>query len=499
MHSPDRMAPSSRATPLSSLLLLLLTAVALLIHGYHLGTEDGAIYIPAVKKFVDPALYPFGQVFFTSHSHLSLFATFVGSSIRLLHLPVDAAIFCWQMLGIFLMLFACRNLLTICFRSRASHLGGLLLITVLLTLPAANTGLLLMDPYLTARTLSTPLTLLAIGDALAHRWPRMAVWLLLLAAIHPQMCAYCLFFLGLLCVVSFRQIANPGRYAAAFCVLRIGLTFHPATGPYRDALMSRDYFFLANWSWIDWMGIAGPLALLWWFPRFGSRDASPAFEQVCRATLPFGLISLAAAAIVSLPPQMQYFARLQPMRAFHLIYILFFLFAGALAAQYLFRRRPWLALLPLGALAATMFCVQRAEFPSSPHIEWPGMHSSNPWLNAFSWIRTHTPRTAVFAIDPGYLKAPQEDDHGFRALADRSVLADQYKDSGVAAMFPNVAQEWKSEMLAQTGISRFTLDDFRQLERAWPVTWVVLETTTPPSGLQCPYQNAMLSVCELPK
>jgi hypothetical protein len=478
--------------------LLLLTVAALLVHGYHLGTEDGAIYIPAVKKIADPALYPFGQIFFALHSHLSLFAAITGGSARLLHLPVDAAIFAWQLVSIFLMLLACRNLLAVCFETAAARWGGLLVLTVLLTLPASNTGLLLMDPYLTARSLSTPLTLLAIADFLAGRGLRTSVWVVLLALIHPQMCAYCLFFLGLLWLAQGRRIAAREGRTPILLLLPAGLIFHPATGPYREALLSRDYFFLANWTWLDWLGIIGPLAFLWWFSRSGFRSTLPAFSRICRATLPFGLISIVAAAAVSLPPQMQYFARLQPMRSFHLIYIMFFLFAGALLGEYLFRHRPWLALLPLGALAVTMFCVQRAEYPSSPHIEWPGRHSSNPWLAAFYWIRAGTPKDAVFIVDPGYLKAPQEDGHGFRALAERSVLADLYKDSGVAAMFPEAAGEWKSEVLAQTGISHFTIDDFRRLEQAYPVTWAVLETATPPAALHCPYRNGLLSVCELP-
>uniref|UniRef100_A0A372ITM9 DUF6798 domain-containing protein n=1 Tax=Paracidobacterium acidisoli TaxID=2303751 RepID=A0A372ITM9_9BACT len=479
--------------------LILLTVAALFIHGYHLGTEDGAIYIPAVRYFADPALYPFGREFFTSHSHLSLFSIFVGGTSRFLYVPVDAAVFLWQELSVFLTLFACRNLLKICFSSEAAYLGGLLLITVLLTLPATNTGLLLMDPYLTARSLSTPLTLLVIGDALRREGLRTAIWLVLLALIHPQMCAYALFFLFLAWLVAFQKAANLRNYARALFLLPAGFVFHPATGPYREVLLSRDYFFLANWTWLDWLGVAGPLMLLWWFSHIRLRGTLPAFAQICRATLPFGVISIVAAAVVSFPPQMQYFARLQPMRSFHLIYILFFLFMGALAAEYAFRSRPWLVSLPLALLAVTMFCVQRAEFPFSPHIEWPGVRTANPWQETFRWIEENTPKDAVFAIDPEYMKAPQEDDHGFRALTARSVLAGEYKDSGVAAMFPKVAEEWKREVQAQTGINHFSLADFQRLEKNWPVTWVVLETAHPPEWLDCPYRNQMLSVCKLPQ
>jgi len=58
--------------------LALLAALAMLIHGYHLGADDAAIYVPAIKRVADPALYPFGAEFFMSHAHLSCFADLVA-------------------------------------------------------------------------------------------------------------------------------------------------------------------------------------------------------------------------------------------------------------------------------------------------------------------------------------------------------------------------------------------------------------------------------------
>jgi hypothetical protein len=36
--------------------LALVAALAVLIHGYHLGVDDAAIYVPAIKRVADPAL-----------------------------------------------------------------------------------------------------------------------------------------------------------------------------------------------------------------------------------------------------------------------------------------------------------------------------------------------------------------------------------------------------------------------------------------------------------
>ncbi len=64
--------------------------------------------------------------------------------------------------------------------------------------------------------------------------------------------------------------------------------------------------------------------------------------------------------------------------------------------------------------------------------------TANPWLQAFAWIRQNTPTDAYFALDPEYLAAPGEDYHSFRALAERSQLADAIKDTAVVTQVPEL-------------------------------------------------------------
>src|ERR1700712_4900590 len=54
--------------------LLLLSLVAVAVQGYHFGVDDGAIYLPAVERFVTPGLFPYGADFFLSHSRMSIFS-----------------------------------------------------------------------------------------------------------------------------------------------------------------------------------------------------------------------------------------------------------------------------------------------------------------------------------------------------------------------------------------------------------------------------------------
>jgi hypothetical protein len=169
--SPMTAAPR---TPI--LRLLLLTALAVLVHGYHLGADDAAIYVPAIKKVADPGLYPFGSEFFVSYSHLSFFADLVGDSARLTRLPIDFAILAWHAASIFLLLLAAWRLAGACFRDEAARWGGVALLAALLSVPVAGTALVIMDPYFTARSLSTPATLFAIACCFlaASRW--RAAW-----------------------------------------------------------------------------------------------------------------------------------------------------------------------------------------------------------------------------------------------------------------------------------------------------------------------------------
>jgi hypothetical protein len=90
--------------------------------------------------------------------------------------------------------------------------------------------------------------------------------------------------------------------------------------------------------------------------------------------------------------------------------------------------------------------------------------------------------------------SPGEDEHGFRAIAERSALADEVKDSGAASLFPGLADEWKSEVVAED--RDFAARDFRALAKDYHVNWVV--TMRPrPAGLRCPYRNDEILVCRV--
>jgi hypothetical protein len=479
--------------------LLLLALLAVLVHGYHLGADDAAIYVPAIKRFADPALYPFGAEYFMSHANLSIFAFLVGTSARLTHLPIDLVIFLWHAGSVFLLLCASWRLLGTCVTTNRARWSGVALLAGLLSVPVAGTALAIMDPYFTARSLSTPLIILAIACYLSKRPKQAVAWLVLTAAIHPQMSVFGAVLLVSMEILPRLRLSHreiPAEVGVAMAGIPFLFELQPARGIAREVLFSRTYFFVFQWEWYEWVGVFAPLLLLAWYAWARPRGSTATAQSLARTLVFFGLAFTVFAVILNSAPRLENYTRWQPMRCFHVVYVIFFLLLGALAGEWLLRDKVWRWLALFLPLALGMWMMQRDAYSASPHVEWPGMYSANHWTRAFLWIRGHTPKDAVFALDPNYLFLHGEDQHGFRAVAERSVLADNLKDSGAVSLFPRLADAWKEQQRAQAGWPTFGKSEYEKLARQYPVTWI-LAADPAPAGLICPYDNGKLVVCRL--
>src|SRR5260370_29683182 len=320
------------------------TVAAVLVHGYHLGVDDSAIYVPAIKRVADPSLYPFGEQFFMSHAHLSVFALLVGGSARLSHLPVDVVIFAWHVGTIFLLLLAAWQLLGCCFESSHARWSGVAVLAATLSVPVTGTALAIMDPYLTARSLSTPATLFGMACYLSNS-PRGALaWLALTAAVHPQMAIYVSLFIGCMQLAkrrsAVRVLAEP-VFVGALIGLPFLPDFAPVTGAARDCMLSRTFFFVSTWAWYEGVGVFAPLAVLWWLSVITPRRTLPAFRQLASSLIPFGLAFTALALFLAIPVRLEGYHRLQPVRSFHLLYVIFFILLGGLIGEYWIKNRAW--------------------------------------------------------------------------------------------------------------------------------------------------------------
>ncbi|HEY7615718.1 MAG TPA: hypothetical protein VH744_02870, partial [Terriglobales bacterium] len=434
----------TRPTPGQISVLLLVAAAAVAIHGYHPFVEDGEIYVPGIKQLLNPALYPHNAEFFTSHARLTLFPNLIAASVRLTHLPLDWALLLWHIGSVFLLLLACWHIGRQVFVDSLAPWGGVALVGSLLTIPVAGTALYIMDQYLTPRSLSAPGVLFLLVNVMERKFWRAGLWTVFTAAIHPLMVVFGVTCAGLM-IVTERRYRWLGFPRAAACLLPLSL-FPPVTDAYREILESRPYFFVVRWAWYEWLGALGPLVLLWWFGRIARRRKLVPLENLCRAVLWFGIFFLACALVLSIPGRLASLAELQPMRSLHPLYILLFVCGGGLLAQFLLQKHLVRWLLLLLPVCLGMYSAQRALFPSTPHIEWPWAGPQNDWLKAFLWIRDNTPIDAYFALNPQHMRLKGEDQHGFRAIAERSMLADAVKDSGAASMFPALAETWRRQV-----------------------------------------------------
>jgi hypothetical protein len=492
--------------------ILALTGAAFLIHGYHPYSEDAETYLPGVEKVLRPHLFPVGAQYFQLHAHLTWFPQLIAGSVRVLHLPLHWVLFLWQFASFFLFLWACWKLIGRLFPNPKACWAGVTLVAVLFTLPVAGTALYLMDPFPNPRNIIAFAEVLAVLRIVERRYWQAALFLLFAGSIHPLMTAFSATFCLLVvtmdrwpdwmprtAMAEQRVEEDEGQPVAPAMLVFAPVEglFDAPTNAYDQVAANHRYQFLIKWTWYEMLGAVAPLFIFLGFAAIARSRRLKHLELLCRAMAIYGAIYFVAGLTVSIPHRLEVFSLLQPMRSLLLLYILMLLFGGAFLGEYVLRNRVWRWLALFLPLSGAMCAAQRALYPASAHIEWPGAHPLNPWAQAFQWARDNTPDQAVFALDPYYMSIAGEDSNGFRAIAERSQLADGGKDGGVVELFPNIGNAWLDQVRAQTGIDQFSRTDFERLQSKYGVSWVVLRQPGH-ADLDCPYKNATVMVCRLP-
>jgi len=469
-------------------LLLGMTAAAVGVHGYHRGIEDMAVYLPAVKKLITPALYPYDAAFFLLYIRFTVFHSCVAAATRASHIPLDWMIFLLHLVSIFLFLLGCLAVVRKCVVEEAAQWAGVALVAALLTLPVTGTALYLVDQHLAPRTLASAFLLFATV-AVLNGQPRALLWVVLAGLFHPTITAYGIVHLVVLAVPSI---------GARSAVSLSGLPMSEPSNPiWREMMSHRHFQYPLGWTWYEWLGVGGPLVFLLTYARVGRRNNMPVLERLCTRFVISTIIGALAAVVTTSCFPTQTWERLEPMRILHLTYVMFVLISGALLGKYILRTQwlRWLALfLPI---SLGMFYAQRQEFPGDRHIELPGLAPCNAWVQAFEWVRENTPQNAFFALDPKYMEKSGDDPHGFRGMAERSMLADNAKDPSVVEVFPDLAYQWKLELAGREKWSSLGLEDFARMKKKFGVGWVILERPGV-AGMPCPYVNGTVMVCRIP-
>ena len=473
------------------MLLCALTCGAMLVQGFHSGMEDDAIYLPAIKKLVNPALYPYDAQYFSSQTKGFPVLRLVAASVRVSHLPVEMVQLLWQIASVFLLIAGCWQVSKRCFSEFRDRLGGVALVASLLTMPVAGTALYISDQHLHPRTLSCAALLFAISAVLDRRYKLATLLSVAAVALHPLMGGF-----GMIYVVI---LGLPLERLRGFNFALLGGLPLPIilnrNAAWQEANARVSYLHLSHWAWYEWLGAFAPMALLWWFSRVAEKIGSPELARLCKRLVLFSVLMTAAAMVVGIPASLDWIAPIQPMRHLQLVYLLMLLAGGGLLAHYVLKSALWRWALLFVPLCGGMLYAQRDLFPTSPHIDLRGERTENRWVLAFRWIRDNTPQNAYFAVDPNYMRRPGEEYFGFRAIAERSKLADYSKDMSVVAVAPDLAPAWKEEVESMRGYENFQRGDFLRLKGKYGVDWALTEKEI--AGLDCPYHQKRVFVCRI--
>lgn len=498
-----------------ALLAMALTVYGVVLEGYHPFAEDGGLYLAGVRYVLDPTLYGQSRPFVTAHLHYSVFAPMLAGVVRGTGLSLGGVVLLAHLLGVWATLYGGYLLAGELFGRAEERFGAMLLLAGWLGLPVAGTSLTIADPYLTARSFSTPCVLLALAAAV--RWRARdreglpaagAGWvcggaLLAGGVMHPLMAGY-----GAVCVGTYFLIEVRLRMAWwARWMLGVGVAVGvcavmakvaaPESAATRVVSLTRSYWFPGRWEWYELVGLGAPLVLL---AGFAAKARGEAERALARAGVAAGLGAVLIALLFAhVGSRSLMVSRLQPLRLFQAVYLVMTVLLGGLLGRWMGGRPGrWVGVAVV--LGAGMAMPAHFAFPASARLELPVRGDrwlrENAWSAAFLWAREHTPKDALFAVDADYISRPGEDAQSFRALAERSVLPDAAKDGGEAAITPALAEAWAAGVAAQRSLSTMTIAERRARLGAMGVSWMVVESGAR-VGEACPYDNGVVKVCPL--
>jgi len=481
------------------LLILAFSLIAVAVMGYHPGIEDDGVYLTAVKGDLNPVLYQHDAQFFRVQLEATLFDKWVAGFIQFTHIPVDVTELLLQFASILLIIVGCWSIARVLFTEERARWAGVALTAAMMTLPVAGTALYLADQHLHPRNVSTAIILFAVSRILEKKMWQAVPLLMLSFVLHPIMASLGISFCCFLAISMLDPVhvwLRSLRDSLASTV-PLGWIFESPTPIWHKALQTRTYFFLYRWTWYEWLGALAPLALFCILWRIALKRGKTVLARFGLAIFAYGIFQFGVALIIQETPSFIRLTPLQPMRFLHLIYFCMTLVGGCLIGKYFLKASAWRWALFLVVINAGMYASQRALYPGSLHLELPGRRSANPWLQSFAWIRNNTPADAYFAMDPRYLEAPGEDYHSFRALAERSQMADALKDTAVVTQVPDLGPDWDRQVTAQAGWKEFKISDFKRLKADFGVDWVLVSYPQT-AGLDCPWHNDTLVVCHIP-
>ena len=438
------------------------------VGGYRYGVSDQAFYIPIVRQWLEPGLFPHDAPLLAAQNRLLPFDDWFAALVRITGMRLPVAFFATYLAGLTL-LYAAGVVLG---RSLYRTWWGVAALIAALTLRhrIPDTAVNSLEAYLHPRQLAFAVGLLAAGFFLRGRTAGAMAAVAGACLFHPTTALWFVILLGIAALV-----ADP---AARRPILVIGGVLLPVTGvllvgalreqldvmsPAWTALLeSKDYLLATQWPLTTWfvnLGLAGIIAAVYDYRRSlgvtTSRETG--FVAGCFALLALFLVSVPLASIgVALVVQLQF------SRIFWLLDLMAIAYAAWFVVESPLRsaaagparprvRRVAIALIVLASLARGGYVtlVERADH-ALVEIDLP----ASEWTDVMQWAGER-PVGTNFLADPGHAWRYGS---SVRAASGRDVYLESVKDIGIAI--------YSRAMAARVSSRIAELGDFAALEPA---------------------------------
>jgi hypothetical protein len=256
----------SKAASLAGLALL--AGFAFLVMGYHPGLEDDAFYLAAIKRNLNPALFPHDADFLRLQFQATIFDKLIALSVRWTHVPLAWVALLWQLAAIFVILNSCWRISRRCFSERPAQWAAVTMIAVLLPLPVSGTAINIADQHLHPRTLATAAILAAIVAVMDQRRWLAGVLLAIAFAVHAIMASFGISACAFLFWSQFSSLPQrrSSKPIAGLILFPLGWIFEPASDAWRRAAATCSFYYLARWHWYEWLGNFCAAGAAVWLP-----------------------------------------------------------------------------------------------------------------------------------------------------------------------------------------------------------------------------------------
>ena len=448
--------------------------------GYRYGASDQALYIPAILRHLDPALFPQDRVLIDAHAGVIVVDEILAGVVRLTGMSIPHLFFALYVTSLLLLVGGAGRIGAHLYRNR----WAVVALGAALTLrhAIAKTGANSLEGYFHPRQLAFALGVLAVAAFLERRMRIAAALLVVAGLVHPTTAFWFMVWLGVAAWVARPEWRKALAVCAAALVAAGGLALWrgPLAGRFTrmDAdwlavIADRDYLFPLAWPVDVWVTnlIAIPVIVFCWRARVRA-GLTVAGETPIVA----GALALAVIFFVWLPLSAAHVAiavQMQVTRVFWMIDFLgtvYLVWAVAEGAATTTGRRAALAavvILALSTARGVYGCF--IQFPDRRVLAMDLQHAD--WREAMRWARTTDPGSGWLA-DPHHAALYGST---VRAAGQRDVLIELLKDPAIAMYDRAIAMRLADRERALAALAWDTPDGARALARRYGLDYLVID------------------------